>query len=337
MSCFAGLDVSLETTIICVVDEQGNILLEVTTVTLPDAIADRLKEWSPALVGLEAGPMSEWLHDGLTAEGLEAVLMETRHVNAALKASLVKTDRRDAQGIANLLRLGWFKPVHVKTSSARERRVLLAARDTLSRRMRDLDNAVRGLLRGFGLRPPRLLRRRWSAAIRELIGAHPMLSASIEPILAAREALVVELERLDRLVRELARDDHVCRRLMTVPGVGPIVAMSYMTAIDDPTRFVKSKTVGPALGLTPRLYQSGEMDRSGAITKAGDMKARVALFEAANVIMTRVKRWFPLKAWAMQVAKRRGAKRAKVALARRLAIIMHRMWIDDTDFQATPA
>jgi transposase len=273
----------------------------------------------------------------LKGHGLETISMETRHVKAALRASLVETDRRDARGIANLLRLGWFKPVHVEAASARERRVLLAARDTLARRMRDLDNAVRGLLRGFGLRPPRLLRQRWSHAVRDLIGGHRMLTASIEPILNAREALALEFERLDKLVRDQARSDRVCRRLMTIPGVGAVVALSYMAAIDNPARFAKSKAVGPALGLTPSLYQSGETDRSGAITKAGDTRARAALFEAAHVMMTRVAAWFPLKAWALRVAAKRGAKRAKVALARRLAVVMHRMWIDGTGFQAVPA
>lgn len=337
MTCFAGLDVSLSTTSICVVDGRGQVLWEGVVTTDPDRIATTLLARAPDLVGLEAGPMSEWLHDGLSRRGLEVVLMETRHVRAALKASLVKTDRRDARGLANLLRLGWFRPVHVKTAGARERRVLLAARDTLARRMRDLDNAVRGLLRGFGLRPPRLLRERWSHAVRELIAGHPILTASIDPMLLAREALACEFARLDKLVRDQARADTVCRRLMTVPGVGAIVALSYVTAIDNPARFAKSKAVGPALGLTPSRYQSGESDRSGAITKAGDARARVALFEAAHVMMTRVAGWFPLKAWAMRVAARRGAKRAKVALARRLAVILHRMWIDGTDFQAQPA
>ena len=334
---FAGLDVSLEATSICVVDGQGGIVFEGSVATDPDAVAAALASHAPGCVGLEAGPMSEWLHTGLTHHGLQTVLMETRQVRAALKASLVKTDRRDARGIAQLLRMGWFRPVHVKTACARERRVLLGARDTLVRRTRDLDNAVRGLLRGFGLRPPRQLRERWSDTIRQLIAAHPVLMAAIDPILAARDKLAEELGRLDKLVRDQARNDAVCRRLMTVPGVGAIVALSYVTAIDDPVRFAKSRAVGPVLGLTPSRYQSGETDRPGAITKAGDARARVALFEAAHVMMTRVVRWFPLKAWAMRVAARRGAKRAKVALARRLAVVLHRMWVDGTDFQAQTA
>ena len=334
MKRFAGLDVALSTTAVWVVDDQGEVVFEGSVATDQDAIAAALAPHAPVLVGLEAGPMSEWLHTGLSRHGLEPVLMETRHVRAALKASLVKTDRRDACGIAHLLRMGWFRPVHVKTASARERRLLLGARDTLARRMRDLDNSVRGLLRGFGLRPPRFLRERWSGAVRQLIAAHPMLMSAIDPILIARAGLCQELARLDKLVRDQARDDAVCRRLMTVPGVSAVVALSYVAAVDDPARFTKSKAVGPALGLTPSRYQSGETDRRGAITKAGDARARVALFEAAHVMMTRVARWFPLKAWAMRVAARRGAKRAKVALARKLAVILHRMWVDGTDFQA---
>jgi transposase len=293
MKRFAGLDVSLSTTSICVVDGHGQIVFEGVATTDPDAIGAVLAPHGPDLVGLEAGPMSEWLHEGLSRHALETVLMETRHVRAALKASLIKTDRRDAYGIAQLLRMGWFRPVHVKTASARERRVLLGARDTLVRRLRDLDNSVRGLLRGFGLRPPRLLRGRWSGTVRQLIFAHPVLMAAIDPILVARDRLSEELARLDKLVRDQARDDAVCRRLMTVPGVGAVVALSYVAAIDDPARFARSKAVGPALGLTPSRYQSGATDRPGAITKAGDARARVALFEAAHVMMTPSPAGFP--------------------------------------------
>lgn len=337
MDRFVGLDVSLATTTICVVDGRGEVLSEAVVATDAVAIANALEEYRPGLVGLEAGPMSEWLHDGLVARSFETVLLETRHVHAALRASQVKTDRRDAVGIAQLLRMGWFRPVHVKTITAREQRVLLGAREMLVRRVRDLDNGVRGLLRGFGLRPPRHLRGRWSAAVRELVAGHPTLLVAIEPLLAARDALANQLAGLDRRVRDQARTDPVCRRLMTVPGVGAIVALSYVTAIDDPNRFARSRDVGPALGLTPSRYQSGETDRVGAITRAGDPRARVALFEAAHVMLTRVARWFPLKAWAMRVATRRGAKRAKVALARKLAVILHRLWVDGTEFRTQPA
>jgi transposase len=339
MRLYAGLDVSLEKTAICIVDQDGELIRETVVSTDADAIVEALADHRADLerVGLEAGPMAEWLVRGFDRHGLQVVQMETRQVHVALSASAVKTDRNDARGIANLLRMGWFKPVHVKTATARERRVLLSARESLLRRLKDLDNSVRGLLRCFGLRPPRLLRRRWSTAVRELIEGHPTLRDAILPLLEARDRMAEQLDRLDRRVRDEARHEEVCRRLMTVPGVGPLVALTYVAAIDCPERFRSSKTVGACLGLTPRRYQSGETDWAGAITKMGDPAARVALFEAAHVIMTRVARWFPLKSWAMRVAARRGAKRAKVALARKLAVILHRIWIDGTVFQAKVA
>lgn len=337
MELYAALDVSLETTAICVVDEDGTIIVERTVASDPVAIAAILSPHREELVrlGLEAGPLSAWLADGLAHRGLIATLLETRQVRAALSAMIAKTDRNDARGMAHLLRTGWFRPVHAKTMRAREQRLLLAARTTLTRRLRDLDNSVRGLLRGFGLRPSRCLRRRWSVTIRELIAGSPALLEAIEPILRVRDILEDQLATLDKRVRDIARDDPVCRRLMTVPGVGPIVAVTFRTTIDRAERFRSSKSVGASLGLTPRRYQSGATDRSGAISKCGDAAARVALFEAAHVLLTRVTKWSTLKAWAMQIARRRGAKRAKVALARKLAVVLHRIWLDGTDFRYT--
>jgi transposase len=268
MELFAALDVSLKTTSICLVDEDGNILAESTVASDPAAIAEFLSPHRRALarLGLEAGPLSAWLVDGLASHGLTATLLETRHVRAALSARIAKTDRNDARGMAQLLRTGWFRPVHAKTMNAREQRLLLTARTTLTRRLRDLDNSVRGLLRGFGLRPARSLRRRWSATIRELITGNPALLQAIEPILCVRDVLEVQLAALDKRIRDIARDDPVCHRLMTVPGVGPIVAVTFRATIDRPERFRSSKSVGASLGLTPRRYQSGETDRSGAIS-----------------------------------------------------------------------
>ena len=210
---------------------------------------------------------------------------------------------------------------------------MLSARATLVARLKDIENSVRGLLRGFGLRLPTLLRGRWDAGVRELVAGHPTLLEILEPLLAARGALREQLILLDKRVRDGAKADPVCRRLMTAPGIGAIVAMTFRAAVDQPDRFPSSKKVGACFGLTPRKYQSGETDRAGAISRAGDASVRVALFEAAHVIMTRVAKWSKLKAWAMNVAKRRGAKRAKVALARKLAVVLHRMWLDETDFR----
>lgn len=218
---------------------------------------------------------------------------------------------------------------------AREQRALLSARTSLVARLKDIENSVRGLLRGFGLRLPRALRGRWDAAVRESLAGHPALLATLEPLLAAREALQAQAAVLDKRVRDTARADPACRRLMTAPGVGAIVALTFRAAVDRPERFRSSRQIGPCFGLTPRRSPSGETDRSGAVSRAGDASVRVALLKAAHVIMTRVAAWSTLKAWAMNLARRRGARRAKVALARKLGVVLHRMWVDGADFRAS--
>ncbi|MCW1988450.1 UNVERIFIED_ORG: transposase [Sphingomonas sp. R1F5B] len=335
MTVYAALDVSMDKAAICVMDASGRILLEAVAPSDPDAITRCLAPYGAELelVGFEAGPLSEWLYRGLQDAGMTVVLMETRQVRAALSAMVMKTDRNDARGMAQLLRSGWFRPVHVKAIPAREQRTLLTARSTLMRRQKDIENSVRGLLKGFGLRLGRLLRGRWDDAVREIVSGNATLASIIEPLLIARQALRDQLAVLDRQVRAVVRADAICRRLMTAPGVGAIVALTFRATVDDPACFRSSKSIGPCFGLTPRKYQSGEIDRNGGISRAGDPAVRVALFEAAHVLMTRVAKWSRIKAWAMNIAKRRGAKRAKVALARKLGVVLHRMWIDEADFQ----
>ncbi|KKN43120.1 hypothetical protein LCGC14_0706480 [marine sediment metagenome] len=239
--------------------------------------------------------------------------------------------------MADLLRMGWFRSVHLKSLDAREQRTLLSARNTLIRRLKDIENSVRGLLRGFGIRLPLALRLKWEAKVKEAIAGHSALSETLEPLLVARRVLREQVAVLDEKVRDAVKEDPVCRRMMTVPGVGSIVALTYRAAVDDPARFTSSKTVGACFGLTPRRYQSGESDRVGAISRVGDASVRVALFEAAHVMLTRSSKWSSLKVWAMKLAMRRGAKRAKVALARKLAVILHRMWRTETDFRFSAA
>jgi len=335
MTCYVGLDVSVESTAICVIDSAGNIEKELSAASDPDDLTGALMPFRDRIkaIGLEAGPMSEFLVAGLKKLGMDAVLMETRRVHAALSAIPVKTDRKDARGIAELLRMGWFQPVHMKTPAARDLRLLLSARETLCRRIRELDNSVRGLLRGFGLRIPTGARNRFCSLVRELIDGNPFLVEVIMPLLRARDAMAAEFAGLDKLVRDRSREDATCRRLMTIPGVGAVIAMIFRAGVDDPARFRSSKAVGACFGLTPRRYQSGETDRVGSITKAGDASVRAALYEAAHVMLVRSTKWTPLKAWAMRIAVRRGAKRAKIALARKLAVIMHRMWVDGTEFR----
>ena len=337
MEHYAGLDVSLELTSVCLVDQQGQVVREAKVASEPEALIRflRTQDLEIARVGLEAGPLSQWLHAGLVAAGYEAALLETRHVKAALSAMTVKTDRRDARGIAQLLRLGWYRPVHAKSASAQEVRSLLTARKLIQGKLLDIESGIRGVLRGFGLKVGAISRGRFEARIRYLVEGHTMLETVIGSMLAARAALQAEFTRLHRALLALVRADPVCRQLMSVPGVGAVVAITFKSGVDDPTRFRRSRDVGPHFGLTPRKYQSGEIDVTGSISKVGDQMVRTALYEAASVMLTRTVRMSPLKSWAMGVARRRGAKKARVALARKLGVILHRMWVDGTSFRWT--
>jgi transposase len=332
---YAGLDVSLELTSVCIVDAQGAVVREAKVASEPEALIGFLRRHDLEIgrVGLEAGPLSQWLHAGLVGAGFEAVLLETRHVKAALSAMTVKTDRRDARGIAQLLRLGWYRPVHAKSASAQEVRALLTARKLIQTKLLDIESGIRGVLRGFGLKVGPISRGRFETRIRELVDGQVMLETVIGAMLAARAALDAEFKGLHRALLVIVRNDPVCRQLMSVPGVGAIVAITFKSGVDDPTRFRRSRDVGPHFGLTPKKYQSGEIDRTGRITKVGDAMVRTALFEAAHVMLTRQLRFSALKAWALRIAGRHGMRKAKVALARKLAVVMHRMWVDGTTFR----
>jgi transposase len=335
MEHFAGIDVSLEQSSVCVLDVSGRIVREAKVASEPAALVRFFQELDLPLtrLGLEAGPLSQWLHAGLTAAGFEVVLLETRHVKAALSAMVVKTDRKDARGIAQLLRMGWFRPVHCKSPPAQEVRALLVARKQLQAKTRDVELSLRGLLRGFGLKLGEVSKGRFAVRVRELVAGQAMLERIAEAMLQAREALRTEFAKLHRAMLAIVRADAVCRRLMTVPGVGALVAVTFTSAVDDPQRFATSKAVGAHFGLTPKRYQSGETDVTGAISKVGDALVRTALYEAAHIMLTRAVRFSGLKRWAMEVAKRRGMKRAKVALARKLAVVLHAMWRDGTAFR----
>jgi len=335
MQYYAGIDVSLEHSSVCVVDDQGKIVREAKVLSEPEALVQFFLELDLplTLIGLEAGPLSQWLHAGLVKAGLAVVLLETRHVKAALSAMIVKTDRKDARGIAQLLRMGWYRSVHCKSLPAQEVRALLVGRKQLQSKLLDIELSIRGILRGFGLKMGQVSKGRFAARVEELITGHAMLEQIMSSMLAAREALRAEYNRLHRAMLAIVRKDTVCQRLMTAQGVGAVSAITYKSAVDDPTRFAKSKAVGAHFGLTQKRYQSGETDINGSISKVGDATVRTALFEAANAILTRSQRFSSLKRWGLNVAKHRGMKRAKVAVARKLAVILHRMWVDETDFR----
>ena len=335
MEHYAGIDVSLERSSVCVVDASGRIIREAKVPSEPEALVGFLAQLGLPLtwIGLEAGPLSQWLHASLTKAGFAVVLLETRQVKAALSAMVVKTDRKDARGIAQLLRMGWYRPVHCKSPPTQEVRALLVGRKLLQGKLLDVELSIRGILRGFGLKLGEVSKGRFAARVRELVTGQPMLERVIEPMLRAREALRTEYHVLHRTVLAIVRADTTCRRLMTVPGVGALVALTYTSAVDDPARFHHSRAVGAHFGLTPKKYQSGETDVTGGISKVGDAMVRTALYEAANVMLTRTSKFSSLKHWALEVAQRRGMRRAKVALARKLATILHRMWVDGSSFR----
>ena len=260
MKHYAGIDVSLKDSHVCIVDADGQVVSEAVVASEPEALAQHLLRWQARLerVGLEAGPLSQWLHAGLRAAGLPVTCIETRHLKAALSAMRVKTDRNDARAIAQVMRVGWYRAVHVKSRPAQEQLALVTARKLLVNKLKDVENAIRGLLRGFGLKLGTVGRAGFEARVREQIAGEAMLSAIIEPLLVARAALRTQLAILHRHVLQAARHDEVCRRLMTTPGVGAVVALTFRSAIDDPARFASSKAVGAHFGLTPTKYQSGE-------------------------------------------------------------------------------
>jgi transposase len=337
MKHYAGLDVSVKETSLCILDETGKVCRELKVTSHPDDLVQVLRDpaWRLERVGLEAGPLSQWLYSGLAAAGLPVICIETRHTKAFLKAQVNKTDRNDARGIAQMMRVNLFRPVHVKTLASQHRRTLLTARKLLQENAIAIENDIRGLLRNFGLKVGIIGKVRFEDRIRELVAGLPELAEIMACLLEARQSLRERFATLHRKVLATVRDDDVCRRLMTIPGVGPVVSLAFSATIDIPARFKNSKAVGPALGLTPVLNQSGESNRIGRVSLCGDAMMRALLYEAAQVLLTRVQKWSWLKAWAMAVARRRGLQKAIVALARRLAVIMHRLWSDGTEFRWT--
>ena len=335
MKHFAGLDVSLEETAICVVDELGGTVREARVASEPEALVAFFRGLGLAMerIGLEACSLAAWLHEGLAAAGLPAVCVETRRAKAAMGAMPNKTDRNDARGLAQIVRTGWYRAVHVKSPVCRSWRALLAARRLVLNKMRDVENGLRALLREAGLKLGRPARKEFAARVRELTAADPVLSVLSEPLLTIIAAMTRELAQLTKRVLDIVRDEPVCRRLMGVPGVGPLTALTFRATIDRPDRFRRSRDVGAHLGLTPKRHQSGETDVQGGISRCGDELARTALHEAAHSLLVRSRKWSALRAWGMRVAKRRGMARARVAVARKLACVLHRMWADGAEFR----
>jgi transposase len=334
METFIGLDVSLKETSVCILNRDGTRVFEGKVASEPAAIARLIRKRAPGVVrvGLESGPTSVWLTHALMAEGLPVVCLDARHAQAVLSVRPNKSDRGDARGLAEMVRVGWFKAVRVKSLTSHERKALLIARHQLVDMRVRIDNQLRGILKTFGLVIGQCGRGQIGQRAQELSKGHPGIDCVVAAMVAVRDSLLEQITVCDREIRKLAKNDETAQRLMTVPGVGPVVALAYISAIDDPQRFTHARDVGAYLGLTPKRYQSGEVDRAGRISKCGDGFVRTCLFEAAGVLLTRVDRWSPLKAWGVRLMKRVGATKAKVAVARKLAVILHRIWTDGTEF-----
>jgi transposase len=333
MKHYAGLDVSVKETSICIIDETGKICREAKVPSHPEDLLRVLQDpaWNLVRIGLEAGPLSQWLFSGLAEAGLPVVCIETRHAKAYLKAQINKTDRNDARGIAQMMRVNLFRPVHVKTRrcfsiasfsaknrrppapASQKQRALLTARKLLQGKAIAIENDIRGLLRNFGLKVGAVTALKFEQRIRELVEGMPELSELMEVLLEARRTLREQFAKLHRKLLAIVRDDTVCRRLMTVPGVGAVTALAFRATIDVPARFRNSKAVGAVLGLTPAQHQSGESSRAGHISLCGDGMMRTLLYEGAQAVLTRSVKWSWLKAWAMKIAQKRGLKRAIVA------------------------
>jgi transposase len=327
--------VSQRETAVCVVEQDGKVLFEGKAPSDPDALARIIHKWAPCAerIGFETGAMASWLWHELKRIDLPVVCVDARHAHAALSVRMNKSDPNDARGLAELIRVGWYREVRVKSDNSQAIRSLLIARSRLVSIRRDLENQVRTLLKEIGLLFPRAIGGQFRNQVLHLLDDKHVLRSIVEGLLAVHEQVGEQQTVLDKRVRMEARADETTRRLMSVPGVGVVTALAFRHTIDDPTRFRSAQTVGAYLGLTPRRKQSGEQDYNGRISKWGDRLLRIYLFEAASVLLHRTQRWSTLKAWGIRLMKRIGAKKAKVAVARKIAVILHCIWTDGTQFE----
>ena len=341
MSQYVGLDVSLKEVSICVMDGSGKVLARSCMATDPDALTKYLATEAPDAerVVHESGQLSTWLTRELAKRGVPIVCIDARIAHKALSARLNKSDSADAEGLAHLARTGWYVEVHVRSEASDRVRTLIGARERLLRMRKELEAHIRGVLKTFGFRMGPVghagNRQSFRDQLAEAAANDPVLGLIAERMIPIHRTLCVSVETLEDELVALAGRSDTARRLMTVPGVGAITALAVIATVDDPHRFRRSKDVGAFLGLTPRRYQSGEINRSGRISKCGDGEMRRLLVSAATTLMTQVRRFSPLKSWAVRLSSRKGFKKAAVAAARKIAVILHAIWRDGTEFKCT--
>jgi transposase len=335
MTHYVGLDVSQRLTAICVVDDSGRRLWRGQCASDPEQIKRAVQRHGgeDVRVGIETGPMTPWLVHELRSRGLAVTCLDARHARAALKMQINKTDQNDAEGLAQIMRTGWYRSVHVKSFASHRARALLGARAQLVGMATRLSNHIRGVLKTFGMLPGAMRGLPFDRRIETLLADRPDVAPIVWPMLAAWRQLRQQIAAFDKAVRVLVKSSPTCRHLLGVPGIGVLSVLAFVSMVEDPARFARSRSVGAHLGLTPKQYQSGEIDRSGRISKCGDILARTLMYEAAVVLMTRVKRASGLKDWAQAIARRSGAGKARIALARKLSVILHSIWRSGEPFR----
>lgn len=333
---YVGLDVSDKSTHLCVVDATGAVCWSGACATDPEVIARTLKTRAAGLarVILETGPLSAFLYHGLIERGVPVICVCARHAKGVLSARVNKSDPHDAEGLAQMARTGWFKQVRIKADATHMDRARLKIREQLIAARQAIAGQLRGLLKLFGLRLGQVSTPgKRGERLRLLFAQRPDLEPIMAPLIESLEALEVQIARSTRQLAAQAAADPVTHRLMTAPGVGPITALVFKSSIEDPERFCRGEDAGAFAGLAPRRNQSGERDYKGRISRAGDPMLRRALYEAANVLLGRVKRPCALRDWGLRLAETKGTKRARVAVARKLAVLLHRLWLSETDFR----
>ena len=329
MEQFVGLDISQALTHLCVVDGKGKRVWQGKCPTNPEEIAETVRAKAPSatLIGMESGALSPWLWHALKGMNLPVVCVDARHAHGALGMQINKTDANDAHGIAQMMRTSFFKQVTVKSLDSHRIRTLLGARAQLVGIRTDLKNQVRSALKTFGFMVSQSVEKGFEAKVRGTMSDQPLLQKMVAPLMEVLQTVQKQVAALDELLGDYAENDKICSHLMTIPGIGVVTAVAFTATVDDPKRFKNSRSVGAYFGLTSRRYQSGEMDHSGRISKCGDRLVRSYLFEAAGSLLTRTKKWSALKSWGLRIAKRSGMSKARVAVARKLAVIMHQMWL----------
>jgi len=328
MDQYIGLDVSLKDTAVSIRQNRKRIWRGKCP-SDPKVLSQIIRKHAPhaKLVVFETGPLSTWFYHALNAERIPAICIEARHAQKVLNETLNKTDANDADGLAQLAEAGFYKVVRVKTFDNMVTRTLVAARSQLVSISKQLSNQIRGLLKTFGLIVPKGKGGAFDANVRALLDGNSGLAAVILPLLEAWRDIRKRASNLDHQLLVASRKSRATKLLMTIPGVGAVTAVSYVAAIEDPENFPTSRSVGAWLGLTTRRYQSGEIDYDGHISRRGDSRLRGLLYEAATVLLTRTtaRTECSLKTWGLKLRERLGFKRAAVAVARKLAVIMHSM------------